>query len=123
MRAIIPNPEHTLRPGLLMRVTLMKNARDALVVPEESVTQRQNTHAVWVVNPETDTVEQRTITTGIRRPGIVEITSGLKEGELVIVRGVNRVQAGQKVTVTEVWGKTRKPEAVAEKPASKKEGE
>ncbi len=122
VRAIIPNTDHALRPGLLMRVTLMKNARDALVVAEESVTQRQNTHAVWVINPETDTVEQRAITVGIRRPGIVEVTSGLKEGELVVVRGVNRVQEGQKVTVTEVWGKTRKPETVAEKPAPQKEG-
>lgn len=122
VRAIIPNPEHILRPGLLMRVTLMKNARTALVVPEESITQRQSTHAVWVVNPETDIVEQRSVMIGIRRPGIVEITSGLKEGEWVVVRGVNRVQTGQKVSITEVWGKTRKPETVPEKPASPKEG-
>jgi len=102
VRAILPNDDHTLRPGLLLKVTLIKNARNAVILPEETLTQRQNDHFVFVVGDD-NKVEQRKVTVGARRPGKVEITSGLEKGERVIVRGINRVRSGQEVNVAETW--------------------
>lgn len=102
VRAILPNDDHILKPGLLLKVTLIKNERTSVILPEETLTQRQNDHFVLVVGDD-NKVAQRKVTAGARRPGKVEITGGLEKGERVIVRGVNRVRDGQEVEVAETW--------------------
>jgi len=102
VRAILPNDGHILKPGLLLKVTLIKNERTSVILPEETLMQRQDDHFALVVG-EDNKVEQRKVTVGVRRPGKVEITDGLKKGERVIVRGVNRVRDGQLVEVAETW--------------------
>jgi membrane fusion protein (multidrug efflux system) len=108
VRAIIPNTKHLLRPGLLMQVTLLKDQRTALVVPEECIIQRQKKHYVLVVDAD-KTVHQREVQTGVRHPGIIEIISGLNVGEIVITRGLNVVRAGQKVSISDTWESIRPP--------------
>lgn len=102
VRAILPNDDHILKPGLLLKVTLIKNERTSVILPEETILQRQSDHFVLVVGAD-NKVEQRKVKVDARRPGKVEITDGLKVGERVIVRGVNRVRDGQMVAVTETW--------------------
>src|SRR5690606_10252078 len=102
VRAILPNRDGMLRPGLLLKVTLIKNERQAVVLPEETLLQRQDDHFAMVVGAD-GVVEQRQVGVGARLPGQVEITSGLDAGERVVVRGINRVQDGQRVRVAEVW--------------------
>ncbi|MFO0388558.1 MAG: efflux RND transporter periplasmic adaptor subunit [Alphaproteobacteria bacterium] len=109
VRALIPNPEGTIRPGLLMNVILLQNVRTPVVLPEESILQRQTEHFALVVNPETKMVEERRIKTGTRRPGILEVVEGVEEGELVIVRGVGRASPGKPVTIQETWDAARPP--------------
>jgi membrane fusion protein (multidrug efflux system) len=46
------------------------------------------------------TVEQRRITTGVEQGRDIAVKDGLKEGELVIVEGIQKVHAGQIVTAT-----------------------
>ncbi len=99
-RALVPNPDRLLRPGLLMTVTLLKNPREALVVPEEALVPRGEENFVLVVRRDRDdTVERRAVEVGGRRPGEVEILSGLEPGELVITHGTNRVQPGQRIAI------------------------
>ena len=102
VRAILPNDDHVLKPGLLLKVTLIKNERTSLILPEETLLQRQNDHFVLVVGDD-NLVEQRKVQVNARRPGKVEITEGVKAGERVIVRGINRVREGQMVEVAETW--------------------
>ena len=47
-------------------------------------------------------VEQRRITTGAERDRDIVVTSGLKEGELVIIEGIQKVRPGQVVTASVV---------------------
>ena len=102
VRALIPNPDRTLKPGLLMTADLLKNPRQGIVIPEEAlIPQGRDTH-VLVVNPDTDTAERRDVEIGLRRPGSVEVLSGLEEGELVVTHGTLRVRPGRKVTIQEV---------------------
>lgn len=96
-RAMIDNKDHTLKPGLLMTVQLMKNPRPAIVIPEEALVPSGVDNFVFVVN--TETAERRAVQTGARRPGEVEILSGLAEGDLVVTHGTMRLRDGQKVKI------------------------
>ena len=114
VRAILPNDTGILKPGLLMRVALLRNEREALVVAEESLLQRAQDHFVLVVPEGGGPVEQRKVEVGMRRPGMVEVLSGLEAGELVVTRGVNMVAEGTEVKIAEAWNRIRLPKATNE---------
>ncbi|WP_419174727.1 efflux RND transporter periplasmic adaptor subunit [Desulfosediminicola sp.] len=101
VRALIPNPEELLKPGLLMNVILLKNPRSALVVPEEALVPVGGKNFVYVVDPsqESPRAEHRQIQTGLRRQGEVEVVEGVREGEFVITHGTIKVQPDQPVSV------------------------
>lgn len=101
VRAILPNPDRLLKPGLLMRVELLKNVRQAIVVPEEALIPSGRVTHVLVVDFSADSAvaRQRKIITGARRPGEVEVLSGLEPGEFVITHGGLRARPGQPVEV------------------------
>jgi len=102
VRADVDNKDGLLRPGLLMRINIMANPRQGLIVPEESITQKQEQHFVTLINSE-GKAEIRPIQIGQRLQGGVEVTEGLTAGELVIVRGMGFVKAGQAVTASHIW--------------------
>lgn len=101
VRAILPNPERLLKPGLLMHVTLLKNPRDALVIPEEALIPSGRVNHVLVVDRSiaAPVAQRRQVITGSRRPGEVEIVEGLEAGEFVVVDGTVRARPGQPVTI------------------------
>jgi membrane fusion protein (multidrug efflux system) len=101
VRALIPNPDRTLKPGLLMQVELLRNPRDALVVPESALLHQGRDHYVMRI-AEGDVAERRQVRIGARRPGEVEIVDGLAAGDLVITHGNDKVRPGQPVRVTAV---------------------
>lgn len=102
LRAEIDNQTGRLIPGMLMRVVLKSASREALVVPEESITQRQGKHFLTLVD-ENNKVELRVIEIGLREDGLVEIRRGLTAGEQVVVRGMGFVRSGQLVTIKQIW--------------------
>ena len=104
VRAILSNPKRLLKPGLLMQVTLLKNPRDVLVIPEEALIPSGRENHVLVVDrsAEPPVAQSRQVTTGGRRPGEVEIIDGLEAGEFVVVDGTFRARPGQPVTVIAV---------------------
>ncbi len=75
VRAILPNPDRLLKPGLLMQVTLLKNPRDVLVIPEEALIPSGRENRVLVVDQSVlpTLAQHRQVTAGSRRPGEVEI--------------------------------------------------
>jgi membrane fusion protein (multidrug efflux system) len=101
VRAVLANDERLLKPGLLMRVVLLKRPRDTLVIPEEALIPSGKSNYVLVVKPETqpNIAERREVQIGARRPGEVEIVAGLGADEYVITHGTLRVRPGQAVTV------------------------
>ncbi|MFN3231706.1 MAG: efflux RND transporter periplasmic adaptor subunit [Alphaproteobacteria bacterium] len=100
IRAIIPNEDRLLRPGMLVTVNLVRDQRQALVVPEETLIPRATRQFVMVIGDD-GIVERREVGIGARRPGLVEITRGLSAGETVIVEGTTRAMPGGEVTVQE----------------------
>ncbi len=102
VRAIIPNPEAKLKPGLLMTVELLKNPRDAVGIPENAIVPEGRKQFVFVVNDKQmpATVEKREIEIGTRRQGDVEVTKNLKAGEKVVAQGTMMVADGKPVQIT-----------------------
>lgn len=101
VRAILPNPDDLLKPGLLMSITLLKNQRQALLIPEEALVKRGEKDFVFVVQAQgSDSIANQTeITIGGRQPGVVEVLAGLEEGQLIVSHGTVKVRDGQPVLV------------------------
>lgn len=101
VRAMLPNPGEQLRPGMLMTVNVRANPHDALAAPEVAVLDEGDSSYVFRVAPGNggQTVERVTVETGQRSDGLVEILSGLSEGDLVVTDGVQAVSPGQPIRV------------------------
>jgi membrane fusion protein (multidrug efflux system) len=102
MRAIIPNPERQLTDGEFV-TAIIRERREAprLVVPQAAVQIDQSGRYVLVVDDQ-NKVAQRRIETGPDQGTDVVVTSGIKEGEKVIIDGIQKVRPGQVVQVTEL---------------------
>ena len=95
VRAEMPNDDGILKPGMFLTVTLFQKARPALAVPEQALLPEEDRQFVFVVTE--GIARRRQVVTGQRRPGWVEVVSGLEEGELVITEGTQRVRDGSAV--------------------------
>lgn len=102
VRALMPNPDKLLLPGMYVHAQLDEGADpNGLLVPQQAVS--RNTHGdpqVWVVKPD-DTVELRQIQIGQAIGTDWLVTSGLKAGERVVTVGVQKIKPGAKVKPTE----------------------
>jgi membrane fusion protein, multidrug efflux system len=100
MRGIVPNPERLLVDGQFVTAVIReRREQPRLVVPQSALQIDQSGYYVLVVDGE-HKVEQRRIGTGPNRDTDVVVTSGLREGEHVIVDGVQKVRPGQVVQET-----------------------
>jgi len=98
VRSEMPNTGGHLRPGMFLTVNLLKDDIDALVIPERALIPERSSQFVFVVG-DSELVEKRAVQIGRRRPGEVEILSGLSEGETVIVDGTQKAREGQAVSI------------------------
>lgn len=113
VRADFPNPDHLLRPGMLVQVTLLQPQRQALLIPEISVVQVGTDSYVFRVKPD-NTVERADVEVGTRREGLAEIVEGLKVGDRVVVDGTGKLRVGGKVQVTAAPAPAAAPEQTRE---------
>ena len=96
-RAVFPNPDLTLIPGLFARIRLPgSNEYQALLIPDEAIGTDQTQRFAFVVNDQ-NIVEYRKVELGPIIAGLRVIRDGLKPEDWVIVNGVQRVRAGAKV--------------------------
>jgi multidrug efflux system membrane fusion protein len=99
LKATFPNEDNALWPGQFVNVTLtLSELTDAVVVPSQAVQMGQTGQFIYVVK-EDQTVEIRTIKTGITFKNETVVQSGLEAGETVVTDGQLRLVAGSKVTV------------------------
>ena len=114
VRGIVPNADAALKPGMFLTVTLAKEQRNALVIPEEALVPEQARQYVYVVGNER--VAKREVRIGRREPGRVEVVSGVAEGERVVVEGTLKLRDG--AAVREIGATSGKDTSGKEKPAS-----
>lgn len=92
VRALVPNSDGALRPGLFMTVELESESRTALVIPEEALVPEKSSQYVFIVRD--GVASKREVTIGARQPGSVEVLAGLAAGERVIVEGTIKARDG-----------------------------
>ena len=97
VRANIDNKQLKLRPGMLMQIELQKVVLETLVLPEQSLVPVEDKQFVFVVKD--GAVKRTQVEVGRRRPGFVQITSGLEIGDQVVVEGTLRLRDGSKVRI------------------------
>lgn len=98
VRAAVPNPDGTLRPGLFatVRLTLGQEV-SALLIPEEALfLQREKTKVFRIDN---GTLRLTDVTVGARERGLVHIRTGLKEGDRLVRTGTHKLQDGMRVAL------------------------
>jgi membrane fusion protein (multidrug efflux system) len=98
VRAHIDNPDGTLRPGMLLTVTLALNEYEAIVIPEQAVVPSQGKQYVFTVDEE-NIARRVEVELGRRRPGMVEVISGVVPGQRVVTQGTVQVRPGQPVRI------------------------
>jgi len=93
-RAVFPNPDLTLTPGLFARIRIPGSGKyKAILIPDEAIVSDQSEKYVFVVNNK-NTVEQRGVKLGPLAGGLRIIREGIKPEDWVIVSGVQRARPG-----------------------------
>ncbi|EOI5720882.1 efflux RND transporter periplasmic adaptor subunit [Cronobacter dublinensis] len=99
LRAIFPNPQHLLLPGMFVRARIHEGVQpDAILVPQQGVTRTPRGEAMVMVVNEKNQVESRIVATGQAIKENWLVTGGLKTGEKVIVSGLQKAHPGAVVT-------------------------
>lgn len=103
LRAIFPNPNDALLPGMFVRARLDEGVNDnALLVPQQGITRNPRGDATAMVIGADNKVEIRTVTTTQAIGDKWVVTDGLKSGDKVIVTGLQKIKPGVQVTAQEV---------------------
>jgi membrane fusion protein (multidrug efflux system) len=96
VRALLPNPDRLLRPGMLLNVAIESSRRTSLSVPELAVVGEGDAQYVFTVGPGAR-VHRVQVHTGAHFNGRVEIVSGLRPGQPVVTEGIIKVTDGMQV--------------------------
>ncbi len=95
LRAIFPNPKFDLLPGMYVRAVVENGVNEkAIVVPQQGVSRNQKGQATALVLNKDDVVEQRILETSGTLGDKWLVTSGLADGDRVIVEGLQKVRPG-----------------------------
>ncbi|EEN7625672.1 multidrug efflux RND transporter periplasmic adaptor subunit AcrA [Salmonella enterica] len=118
LRAIFPNPDHTLLPGMFVRARLQEGTKQtALLVPQQGVTRTPRGDATVLVVGADNKVEIRQIVASQAIGDKWLVTDGLKAGDRVVVSGLQKVRPGAQVKVQEITADNKQQAASGDQPA------
>jgi membrane fusion protein (multidrug efflux system) len=102
LRAVFPNPDYVLLPGMFVRARVEEGVNDqAMLVPQQGVTRNPQGQATALVVDAGNKVAQRTLQATRALGDKWVVVGGLSDGERVIVAGVQKVQPGATVRAVE----------------------
>ncbi|CAM8677220.1 efflux RND transporter periplasmic adaptor subunit [Kluyvera sp. M-M157-B] len=102
LRALFPNPQHTLLPGMFVRARIDEGVNpSAILVPQQGVTRTPRGDATVLLVNDKNQVEIRNVVAAQAVGDQWLVTSGLKAGEKVIVSGLQKVHPGVTVKAEE----------------------
>lgn len=103
LTAVIENSDLALKPGMFLTVALEVARREnAVIAPEEAIVAEGPRQVAYVVKD--NKIERRVVMIGQRSFGKVEIMEGLKAGETIVARGIQRVRNGLTVQTRPISG-------------------
>ena len=113
LRAVAPNPESLLKPGMFAQVeTVVGRRPDAVVISERGLVPSLRGFAVFVIKDGSALLQPVKI--GVRQPGKVEIAEGLTKGQEIVVGGTQKIVDGAKVSVAASPSPPNRPASVAD---------
>lgn len=89
-----------LMPGMVSRVYMSKNSEASITIPSSSVRTDMNGRYVWTVNDDGKVCKVYVTVDGFSGDGVI-VSSGLEQGDRLIVDGISKVSTGMKVKVIE----------------------
>ena len=99
LRAVLPNPDRSLLPGMFVNLRLTSGALDnAFVLPQAAVSRDAQGAYALIVGLDGKVAQRRLQTHGMTRTGWI-VTGDLADGDRVIVEGLQKVQPGGDATV------------------------
>jgi len=111
LRAIFPNPDNILLPGMYVRATVPEGVNIAgLLVPQQGVTRDQKGAAVAMIVDGDGKAQSQTIETTAAIGDKWLVTSGLKAGDKVIIEGLQKAKLDTKVNIVPVGSVPQSPE-------------
>src|SRR5262249_12888534 len=102
VRVTFPNPQHLLRPGMSVSLRVAHSIQKAVVIPYRAIVEQLGEFFVYVPQ-EGDKVTQRKVLLGKQIGKDILIREGLKDGDSVVVEGVQNLREGSSIA-------TAKPE-------------
>jgi membrane fusion protein (multidrug efflux system) len=98
LRAVFPNPDGTLLPGMFVRAQLdQATDESALLLPQQAVSRDTRGGAIALVVGAQDRVEQRSLSVEAAGGNLWRVSSGLSRGDRVIVQGQQKAHVGAAV--------------------------
>jgi membrane fusion protein (multidrug efflux system) len=98
LRALMPNPDRLLLPGMFVRELIQEGVRqDTVLAPQQGISHDQKGEPTALVVGPDNTVELRTLQTDRAVGDQWLVTSGLKPGDRIIVEGLQLAKPGSKV--------------------------
>ena len=98
IRALFPNPDRLLLPGLFVRTRLEEGVNPAaFLVPQQGVTRNQRGEATAMFVGANDTAELRVLTTDRAIGSEWLVSSGVKAGDRLIVQNLQKIRPGSPV--------------------------
>ncbi len=109
LRALFDNQDNKLFPAQFVNIKLMvETLHNQTVVPVAAIQRGADGSFVFVVTPE-KTVTQRDVKTGVQDGDNIQILSGIKPGDTVVVDGADRLRDGADVEIPNPVGKIAAP--------------
>ena len=100
VRLTLVDPPEMFRLGATIEAAWQRSlAAPTVTVPSASILERDSKSVVWIADPATQTVASRAVETAPGANGKTSITSGVADGELVVIAGVNSLVEGQAVAL------------------------
>lgn len=113
LRALFPNPDHLLLPGMYVRAIVEEGVSEqALLVPQQGVSRSPNGEAVAMVVDASGKVEPRKLMTGRAIGDKWLVTGGLTAGDRLIVEGLQKARPGASVRAVPAGSGAPAPAAV-----------
>lgn len=98
IRATVPNPNQVLLPGMFMRAQLPKGIKkDALLIPQNSVTRANRSDKYVFVIDKDNTIQQKFVQIGAEIPNYFVINSGIDKNDRIVISNLQKIKVGMKV--------------------------
>ena len=95
-RAIFPNPDKLLKHGETGKVRMTMPLKNAMIIPQKATYEVQDKIYVFVVD-KNNRLESRNITIAGQLPDLYVVTSGLADGDKILLEGIQKVKDNDRI--------------------------